>query len=137
MKVKLLAGAALAAVFAASGACAHDNGWYGAVDAGAHYMENLNFVFADANTGANERFVARDQEYDWTAFARLGYRISPNVRIEVEGGYRPGSLDSVVDRVDGIALCATGTAATPCGRPSGSIVQMFSKPIRHSSAPQV
>ena len=45
MKVKLLAGAAMAAVFAASGAYAQDTGWYGAIDLGAHYMEGLDGAF--------------------------------------------------------------------------------------------
>ena len=121
MKVKLLAGAALAAVFAASGACAQDSGWYGAADIGAHYMEPLNFVVSDPGlTPPVEHWTARVQEYDWTAFARLGYRVSPNVRVELEGGYRPGNLNSVVDRTDSLAICAPGSTTT-CGRPNGSV----------------
>ena len=41
MKFKLLAGAALAAVFAASGASAQVAGWYGAVDLGYHLPEGI------------------------------------------------------------------------------------------------
>jgi opacity protein-like surface antigen len=43
MKFNLLAGAALAAVFAASGASAQDTGWYGAVDLGYHWPEGAEF----------------------------------------------------------------------------------------------
>ena len=39
MKLKLLAGAAMAAVFAASGAAAQE-GWYGAVDLGWHWPDD-------------------------------------------------------------------------------------------------
>ena len=40
MRIKLLAGAALAAVLAASGASAAENGWYGAVDIGWHVTDS-------------------------------------------------------------------------------------------------
>ena len=57
MKFKLLAGAALAAVFAASGASAQVAGWYGAVDLGYHLPEGIE---ADSsNNGAN------GQAYNW------------------------------------------------------------------------
>ena len=36
MKVKLLAGVAMAGLFAAGAAAAEPNGWYGAIDAGWH-----------------------------------------------------------------------------------------------------
>ena len=47
MKFKLLAGAALAAVFAASGASAQE-GWYGAIDLGANVivLHRIKFLIA-------------------------------------------------------------------------------------------
>nr|MBB5293089.1 opacity protein-like surface antigen [Brevundimonas basaltis] len=39
MKVKLLAGVAMAGLFAAGAASADPNGWYGAIDAGYHMPE--------------------------------------------------------------------------------------------------
>ncbi|MEO7026873.1 MAG: hypothetical protein ABI056_04885, partial [Caulobacteraceae bacterium] len=50
MKTKLLAGAAIATVLAASGALAQDTGWYGAIDAGAHHSPTLD-TRADALQG--------------------------------------------------------------------------------------
>jgi opacity protein-like surface antigen len=50
MKFKLLAGAALAAVFAASGASAQV-GWYGAVDLGYHWPDGIEG--SSSNNAAN------------------------------------------------------------------------------------
>jgi len=86
MKFKLLAGAALAVTtLAASGAAAQDTGWYGALDVGYHWSDDTNF-----ETGLGP--VNLDGDDDWTAFARLGYRLSPHWRVELEGGWRPGAL---------------------------------------------
>jgi outer membrane protein OmpA-like peptidoglycan-associated protein len=130
MKFKLLAGAALVAVFAATGASAQVNGLYGAVDLGWHSPEGIE---AESSNNAPD-----GRPYNWTfdsedamvGFARLGYRINPNWRVELEGGYRPGDLTTV--RGDGsrapgapIGLCSTSqlrTAAQPeCRDPFGSI----------------
>jgi outer membrane protein OmpA-like peptidoglycan-associated protein len=125
MKVKLLAGAALAAMFAATGASAQVvNGWYGALDLGYHMPEGIE---ASSESTAPAYYWTFDSEDDWTGFARLGYRVNPNWRVELEGGYRPGELESVrgrsTDAVTG--LCAPGvirtTAAPTCQSPSGEI----------------
>ena len=126
MKLKLLAGAAMAAVFAASGASAQV-GWYGAVDLGYHWPEGIK---ADSsNLAANGiKYTWRfNQQDDWAGFARLGYQFTDHWRVELEAGYRPGDIDSVrggtTQAITG--LCATGvirTAAAPtCGSPSGRI----------------
>ncbi|RYF92267.1 MAG: porin family protein, partial [Caulobacteraceae bacterium] len=91
MKLKLLAGAALAATLVASGASAQDSGWYGAIDLGYHWTDNENF-----ETGVGGE-VNIDTDDTWVGFARLGYRLSPHWRVELEGGYRPGEIpDNVV-----------------------------------------
>ena len=98
MKFKLLAGAALAAVFAASGAYAQDTGWYGAVDLGWHTPQDIQATGSNPGTGTsaptsfpyNWDFAPSD---DWAGFARVGYKVSPHWRVELEGGYRAlGSL---------------------------------------------
>src|SRR6185295_5447980 len=68
MKFKLLAGAALAAVFAATGAAAQV-GWYGAVDLGYHWPETTSF---DTTSGASVDLRTQD---DWAGFGRLGYQL--------------------------------------------------------------
>ena len=79
MKFKLLAGAAMAAVFAASGASAQV-GWYGAIDLGYHWAEGIKGD--SSNLAANGiRYTWRfNQEDDWAGFARLGYQFRPLAR---------------------------------------------------------
>lgn len=120
MKMKLLAGAAMTAVFAASGALAQDRGVYVGVDAGYHWPEGLE---ADASNPTYDWTFSSEE--DFAGFAKLGYRISPNWRVELEGGYRPGDIESV--RGTGVVpgLCRPGvirTAAAPtCGAPNGEL----------------
>ncbi|MBN9319863.1 MAG: porin family protein, partial [Caulobacterales bacterium] len=124
MKLKLLAGAALAAAVAASAsaASAQDIGWYGAVDLGWHTMEGV-----EANSTASYKWNFSTED-DWTGFVRGGYRFAPNWRVEAELGYRPGDVDAVRGPTNGTlptALCTPGVIRTPaaavCGSPSGSI----------------
>jgi OOP family OmpA-OmpF porin len=91
MKLKFLAGAALAATFAASGAYAQDAGWYGAVDVGAHQPEHFSIHTASFPS----QQVNLHQDGDWVGFARVGYRFDPHWRLELEGGYRPGKWGSL------------------------------------------
>jgi len=70
MKLKLLVGAAAAAICVASGPLAAEPGWYGALDAGYHWPEAIE---ASAGVGATHwNFSAQN---DWTGFARLGYQV--------------------------------------------------------------
>ena len=127
MKLNLLAGAALAAVFAASGVSAQETGWYGAVDLGYHWPQGLK-TESDANAadGAHYHWGWKSDN-DWTGFVRLGYQFNPNWRAEVEGGYRPGDLKSVRGPAvrTPIGLCTPGVTRSPsaptCGAPDGSI----------------
>lgn len=134
MKIKLLAGAALAAVFAASGAQAAGFlgesgppvlGWYGGLDAGYHIIENGGVHTKSSNNAPDGapfgyKFGIKDSG-DIAGFARLGYRITPQWRVEVEGGYRAGRIKSIrgaVQRSQPIAICSL--AAPPaCGSPGG------------------
>ncbi|MDB5424593.1 MAG: OmpA family protein, partial [Phenylobacterium sp.] len=124
MKFKLLAGAALAAVFAASGASAQV-GWYGAVDLGYHWPDGIEGT--SSNNAANAAPYNWDfnQQKDWAGFARLGYQLTDHWRVELEAGYRSGDIDSVRGGTNQaiLGLCTPGvirTAAAPnCGKPSG------------------
>ena len=128
MKLQLLAGVALAAVFAAGAASAQETGWYGAVDLGYHWPEGIS-TEGDAalRDGAPAHWTWATDD-DWAGFVRLGYQFNPNWRAELEGGYRPGDITSVRGnpvRQQPYALCTPGvtrtTAAPTCGSPSGSI----------------
>src|ERR1700739_5171877 len=90
MKLELLAGAALVGLLAASGASAApaDYGWYGPIDLGAHGVQPLNV------TTSNGDFARVHTNIDWVGFARVGYKVSPHVRIELEGGYRPAKINN-------------------------------------------
>ncbi|KRA27885.1 hypothetical protein ASD59_13260, partial [Brevundimonas sp. Root608] len=44
MKVKLLAGVAMAGLLAAGAAAAEPNGWYGAIDAGYHTLGDVETI---------------------------------------------------------------------------------------------
>ncbi|HYD43990.1 MAG TPA: outer membrane beta-barrel protein, partial [Phenylobacterium sp.] len=128
MKLKLLAGAALAAVVAASGASAQDTGWYGAIDLGYHWPESIETDSSvNASNGAPYQWDF-NQEEDWAGFARLGYQITPHWRVELEGGYRPGDIESVrgdASRNSVLGLCTPGVtrtaSAATCGSPDGEI----------------
>ncbi|MBW8304453.1 MAG: porin family protein, partial [Brevundimonas sp.] len=110
MKVKLLVGVAMAGLFTAGAASADPNGWYGAIDAGYHMPD----VQTDRSI---DEFEVDD---DWAGFARLGYRFTPNWRVELEGGYRPGELgEMTASGTPGI--CNAVPAAGPCEIPEGDI----------------
>jgi opacity protein-like surface antigen len=126
VKIKLLAGCALAASLAASAAAAQTpEGWYGALDLGWHRTNGLKADASGQSTdgrGYNWNF---DTEDDFVGFARLGYRLNPSWRVELEGGYRGGELETVRGGGPAAGLCAPNvvrTAANPtCRSPEGSI----------------
>ncbi|MDZ4113924.1 MAG: outer membrane beta-barrel protein, partial [Brevundimonas sp.] len=89
MKVKLLASVAAAGIFAAGAASAEPNGWYGAIDAGWHTVNDVSAF--DTTDLQSYEFEVEDS---WAAFGRLGYRFDQNWRVELEGGYRIGELGS-------------------------------------------
>ncbi|WP_333587641.1 outer membrane protein, partial [Phenylobacterium sp.] len=127
MKFKLLAGAAMAAVFAASGASAQDSGWYGAMDLGYHWPDSFDADSSNTAPGGSLYTWNFNQDDDWAGFARLGYRLNPNWRVELEGGYRPGDISSVRGGANNaiLGLCTPGVVrtatASTCGSPTGDI----------------
>jgi len=137
MRLKLLAGAALAAMLATSGVYAQEaagatddswaeHGWYGAIDLGAHDQQHMEAKATLEGGGNGLNF--RSDGWDFTGFARLGYRFTPHVRVELEGGWRkgadnlsaktllPGSNPNSTD----ITLCGPATIpGGPCLSPNG------------------
>ncbi|MBU1514262.1 MAG: TonB-dependent receptor, partial [Alphaproteobacteria bacterium] len=126
MKLKLLAGVAMAAAFAASGASAQE-GWYGAVDLGYHWPDGIDAT--SSNNAANGIPYNWDfnQKDDWAGFARLGYQLNDHWRVELEVGYRSGDIDSVRGGSNQavVGLCTPGvtrtTGAPVCGAPDGDV----------------
>ena len=95
MKARLLAGAAILAVCVASGASASEDGWYGAIDVGAHKAPGKlerPITFSNGVFSANPTYNMKS-EVDVAAFARIGYQFMPHFRVEIEGGYRPADAD--------------------------------------------
>ncbi|MFZ4166430.1 outer membrane protein, partial [Brevundimonas sp. NPDC058933] len=116
MKLKLLASVAAAGLFAAGAASAEPDGWYGAVDAGYHIIDDINTE--SSTRGSNWNWEVND---GWAAFARLGYRFNPNWRVELEGGYRSGDIGTVRAVSGPQGLCNITPATGPCYSPEGDI----------------
>ena len=86
MQQKYLFGAAalVALLFGSVGAAsaAQPDGWYTAIDLGYHQpLEDSNQI------GDRAKFKG-----DFAGFGRVGYRLAPNWRVELEGGYRADKL---------------------------------------------
>ncbi|MFY8141599.1 MAG: OmpA family protein [Caulobacter sp.] len=113
----LASGAAAALAMSATAASADPNGWYGAVDAGFHTMED-GINAESSTTGANWNWEVNN---GWAAFARLGYRFNPNWRLELEGGYRSGDIGTVRANSGTQGLCNLTPASGGCFSPEGDI----------------
>ncbi|MDP1778159.1 MAG: outer membrane beta-barrel protein, partial [Brevundimonas sp.] len=118
MKVKLLAGVAMAGLFSAGVANAEPNGWYGAIDAGYHTIGTIETI--GQTTGPQFDFEVED---DWAGFARLGYRFDQNWRVELEGGYRSNDIETIDNPNAGTptGVCQVGPPASACTGPDGEI----------------
>lgn len=134
MKLKLLAGAAIAAMTVATGAYAEQaTGWYGAIDLGGNQKSEWKAKSAGNMVDGSPFVYNVSTSDDWAGFARLGYRYSPNWRVELEGGYRPGDVANAIGfkrnygavGLKDTALCTPSISLTgkPCGGPSGSFTQ--------------
>src|SRR5580700_3483007 len=110
MKLKLLAGAALAGVIAAGSAAADpaDSGWYGAIDLGGHIKAPMVTTAEFGELGGSPANLRFNDAANFAGFARVGYKISPHLRVELEAGYRTDELTRLNERYF-------------LGRPAGSI----------------
>jgi len=117
MKTIVLASSAAAALALSAGAASADpNGWYGAIDAVYHIIDDINAE--SSTTGANWNYEVNN---GWAAFARLGYRFNPNWRVELEGGYRSGDIGTVRAVSGTQGLCNVTPATGGCFSPEGDI----------------
>ncbi|VXB91509.1 outer membrane protein [Brevundimonas sp. G8] len=117
MKTFVLASSAAAALALSAGAAsAEPNGWYGAIDAGYHMIDDINAE--SSTTGASWNYEVNN---GWAAFARLGYRFNPNWRVELEGGYRSGDIGKVRAVSGTQGLCNLTPATGGCFSPEGDI----------------
>ena len=131
MKFGLLAGVATVALCAASGASAQSalSGWYVAGDVGYHSTEGVEASSSVNATDGRPYDWTFSTDEDWAAFARVGYRISPNWRVEGEYGYRGGDISGVrgesTSRPQPLGLCTAGpirSVTNPtCGAPNGEL----------------
>ena len=130
MKIRLLAGVAAVALCAASGASAQSalSGWYLAGDVGYHTTDGVKGKSSVNGTDGKPLQWTFSADDDWAGFGRIGYRFTPNWRVEGEYGYRSGDIEGV--RGSAAApqpqgLCKAGiertTAAPLCGKPDGEL----------------
>ncbi|ADG12040.1 OmpA family protein [Caulobacter segnis] len=127
MKMRLLVSVATVALGAASGALAQSatSGWYVGADVGYHESKDVKA------TSTNNYQWNFGGEHDWAAFGRLGYKFTPNWRVEAEYGFRPNDLKTVrgagLAGVDGtgtgqpIGLCTPGVGRSPSAPDCGEI----------------
>lgn len=80
------------AVAAATSAAAQDTGWYGALDIGYHRTETQTL-----HSSGTPYVPTIGHSDSWVGFARVGYKLSPNLRLELEGGYRPGDVGAICE----------------------------------------
>lgn len=122
MRVKTLilaTSAAGALALSAGAASAEPNGWYGAVDAGYHQVDDLSVL---SQPGHRQFDIETDGS--WAGFARLGYRFTPNWRVELEGGYRSANEIASITNPDGNVpngVCNVTPAAGVCEGPNGDV----------------
>jgi opacity protein-like surface antigen len=134
MRIEFLAGMALAGVFAAASAAADPaaSGWYGAIDLGGHARQDGQTPSAIPELGYKPASLRFQTVKDIAAYARLGYRALPHLRLELEAGMRPAGMRQIVDeyqngRPPGSITRICGDAPIPadlppnCGPPAGSV----------------
>ena len=121
MKLKLLGGVALAGMFAAAAAYAApaDNGWYGAIDLGGHYMNPMGTTSSILEQDGVPYHFQISDDVNFAGFARIGYKLSPHLRIELEGGYRPGEISNIIDPLRPVnAICGETSTFTSGSTPN-------------------
>ena len=118
MKLRLLAGAAAASMLCASGAFAEPapSGWYGAVDVGAQWAGDVKLSSFFLSTRVKS-------DVGYAVFGRVGYKVSPNFRIELEGGANSSTVSTITGSGANsfVALCAIGSAPGTCPSPRGGL----------------
>jgi opacity protein-like surface antigen len=128
----LLGGVCAALAFASQASAEQPNGWYVGGDVGYHWPDGIDATSKGLAPDGSPYKFKFDSEDDGIGFGRVGYRLAPHWRIEVEGGYRPGHISSIKgdsSRALANAVCsgtyggvpAGGIPAGACGTPGGSV----------------
>ena len=129
MKRILASGAAIAAL------CAAATGAHAQAIEGVYVGADVGYSWTNGISGKSNVVSPAGGNYEWkfdredtpAGFLRLGARVAPNWRVELEGGYRNGDIESVRGRgtAQPIGLCTAGigrtTAAPTCGAPVGEL----------------
>jgi len=124
----LLAGTALVAASAIT-TTANAQSWWPA----GYIAGDIGYTWPEGFEGTSDVNASNGQPYNWTfspenataAWLRLGTRVAPSWRVELEGSYRKSDIESVrgSNTAQPIGLCTAGigrTAAAPtCGAPAG------------------
>ncbi len=136
MQTKLLVGAVLAAGLAAADASADPapSGWYGAIDLGANLRQDGASPSALSELGARPAAPRFHTNADFAGLARVGYKVTPRLRVELEGGWRTTRMLNIVDEfpyatirppgsIYSICSAAPIPAGSPatCGAPAGGV----------------
>ena len=128
---KLLAASVAAAALGAAASGAHAQSWTD----GVYVAGDVGYSWAEGLEAKSNVLSSSGQPYNWTfnredtpvGYLRLGKRFAPNWRLELEGGYRNGDIETVRGSASGqpIGLCTAGvarTAAAPtCADPRGEL----------------
>ncbi|MDP2151304.1 MAG: porin family protein, partial [Parvibaculum sp.] len=121
-KKALMLGSVLAALaFAPQAMAEPDQGWYGAFDLGYHWPDDFDTKTSEPATPYRFDF---ELEADVAGFARLGYRLTPNWRLELEAGARAGDIEGVTGdptRPLPNNLCSIASVLPACEAPEGSL----------------
>ena len=132
MKVGFLAVAIVAGALAATSSLADQppDAWYGAIDLGAHAREDAQTPSQIPELGYKPGSPRFQTFKEFAGFARVGYRVLPHLRLELEAGWRPAGMRQIVDefqngRPAGSITRICGDAVTAdlsnCGAPNGGV----------------
>jgi opacity protein-like surface antigen len=126
--LRWLAGAVAGLGLAAGGAAADPAtpGWYAAIDLGAHLHQDAPTTSQLDEPDGRPAQLRFHTDERFAGFVRVGYRAAPHLRFELEGGWRPGDLRSIVEyrtylRAPGSILAVCGAGPGACPSPSGGL----------------
>ncbi|HRD45604.1 MAG TPA: outer membrane beta-barrel protein, partial [Caulobacter sp.] len=124
-KKALLLGSVFAALaFAPQAMAEPSQGWYAAFDLGYHWPDDVEMSSSGTASDGNPYEYDFGMDGDVAGFARLGYRLNENWRLELEGGSRTSDIADVAGnpaRPLPNSLCSVSSVLPACNAPEGSI----------------
>jgi len=91
-------------------------GWYVGIEAGANWVNDTDHQMVGTglpSTTIHTHFINFDYDAGWAFLATVGYGVTENWRVELEGGYRKNNADRV--EIEGTSFSSTTTVTTPGG----------------------